>query len=58
MKIEMKKVQTADYELSYQESYSKNKTEKSSNANKEFLAEFHIGLTLAMYFRMLHEQEP
>ena len=33
------------------ESYAKNKIGKSLNANKKFLDEFYIGLT--MYFRIL-----
>ena len=33
----------------------KKKTEKSLNANDKSLAEFYIGLTLAMYFWMLVE---
>ena len=33
----------------------KNKIEKSLNANVKFVAEFYLGLTLAMHFWMLGE---
>ena len=49
MTTEYKKVQTADYEQSYWESYAKIKSEKSLSANEKSLAEFYR-LTLAMYF--------
>ena len=47
---ESKKVQTADNEQSYQESYAKDKIEKYLNANEKSFAEFYIGLILAIYF--------
>ena len=57
MTIKNKKIQTVDYEQIYKESYAKNKIRKSSRANDKSFAEFYIGLTLTMYFRIFGEQE-
>ena len=56
MTAENKRVQTAVYEQSYWGFDQKNKTAKSLNANKKFLAEFYVEVTLTMYFYMLGEQ--
>ena len=53
MTIENKKVQAPHYGQRYYESFIKNKIEKYLHANQKYLAEFYIGLTLAMYFQML-----
>ena len=57
MTAENREALSANYEHSYQESYAKNKIRKSSRANDKSFAEFYIGLTLTMYFRIFGEQE-
>ena len=39
-------------------SMQESKVKKSLNANEKSLAEFYLGLTVAIHFQMLMEQKP